>query len=218
MNDVKSNLKNIRQRIESAAIKCSRNPKEITLVTVTKTVSADLIREAYSAGQKIFGESYAQELRDKSKEIKDLDISWHFIGHLQKNKAKYVANTASCWESLDSFETAEEMNRRASKSIDALIEVNLGGEEAKSGIKEREVKNLIAQLSHLSNIRLTGLMAIPPYDPDPEKSRPYFKRLKRLADELQLREISMGMSTDFEVAIEEGATILRIGTAIFGER
>lgn len=226
MDTIKSNLASVRELIESAAKKCERDPASIELVAVSKTKPAALIREAYLAGQRVFGENYAQELRDKAEELKDLDISWHFIGHLQRNKAKYVAPVAAFVESIDSTELAEVINQRANRVIKCLIEVNIGGEGSKTGIASERVRELATYIMMHPNLDLRGLMVIPPFDTDPEKSRPYFKRLRELFDNLSttLRPekpfdtLSMGMSHDFEVAIEEGATLVRIGTAIFGGR
>lgn len=226
MISIAENIAQIRKRIEIAAEKTGRNSSSVKLVAVSKTKSAAHIREAYEAGQRAFGENYAQELKEKSQELADLDIEWHFIGHLQKNKAKLVAPVAACVETIDSIELAEMLNRRAARRISCLIEVNTGGESAKSGIAPAEIFGLARKVLALPNLNLCGIMTIPPYDPDPEKSRPYFKQLKIILDSLNadlpienpLRELSMGMSHDFETAIEEGATIVRVGTAIFGER
>lgn len=227
MGKIAKNLTLIRRRIEATATRSGRPADSITLVAVSKQQPSSLIREAYEAGQRAFGENYAQDLRDKVEELAGLDISWHFIGHLQKNKAKYVAKAASVMETIDSVELAEELDRRLERPMQCLIEVNVGGEGTKSGIDPDSAVPLILSLGEFKNIRVTGLMAIPPLDEgDPEKSRPYFKKLaellRRMNDELKLGtplcDISMGMSHDFEVAIEEGATIVRVGTAIFGER
>lgn len=227
MGKIAKNLTLIRQRIEAAAARSGRSASSVTLVAVSKQQPPSLIREAYDAGQRAFGENYAQDLRDKAADLADLDISWHFIGHLQKNKAKYVAKAASVMETIDSLDLAQELDRRLERPLRCLVEVNVGGEATKSGIDPDSVVPLIRSLGGLKNIRVTGLMAIPPFDEnDPEFSRPYFRRLaellRRTNDELKLeiplRDISMGMSHDFEVAIEEGATIIRVGTAIFGER
>ncbi|MFH1653535.1 MAG: YggS family pyridoxal phosphate-dependent enzyme [Pseudomonadota bacterium] len=217
-SEISRNIKAIFERIDRSARKAQFEPNKIKLVAVSKTKSPSMIKEAYDAGLRDFGENYAQELRDKSNELSDLDINWHFIGHLQKNKAKYIAKSANFWQSLDSFDVASEVNKRLANPIDVLIEVNLGGEASKTGVSESELPQLIENLQTLDKLNVKGLMVVPPYDDDPEKSRPYFKKLNKLAQEFQLKELSMGMTHDFEVAIEEGATIVRVGTRVFGER
>jgi pyridoxal phosphate enzyme (YggS family) len=226
MSSIAENLKSVKDRIASAAHKVGRDPAEITLVAVSKTKSASMIREAFEAGHRIFGENYAQELAAKAKELADLDISWHFIGHLQRNKARLVAPVASCVETVDSARLAEALNDRAAGPLDILIEINIGAEDSKSGVDEDELPDLFEGLKALDNLRPRGLMIIPPYIPDPEASRPHFIGLRKIMARLNeqnivgspLTELSMGMSHDFEAAIEEGATIIRVGTAIFGER
>lgn len=232
MSEIANNLKNILARMEKAARACGRDPSSIKLIAVTKQVSAEEIREAFMAGQIIFGESYAQELRDKTQLLADLPIEWHFIGHLQKNKAKYVAPTVKCVHSIDSIELAtaisEQYKKRAAATerLECMIEVNVAGELSKSGVAPESVPALAEAIAKIENLKLTGLMSIPPFYDKPEKSRPYFRALKTLADEVnkseklseKLTELSMGMSGDFEVAIEEGATLIRVGTALFGER
>jgi PLP dependent protein len=225
MSKIRQNLESVRNRIASAAARCSRAPASIALVAVSKTQSTQAIREAFEAGQRLFGENYAQELRDKAEELKALPIAWHFIGHLQRNKAKYVAPVAACVETVDSVELAQALAGRAPGKLRLLIEVNVGGEASKSGVAPEEVAELARGITAIGTLELAGLMIIPPYDPDPEKGRPYFRKLRLLRDRLVpelgadcLRELSMGMSHDLEVAIEEGATIVRIGTAIFGGR
>ena len=226
MGNIAENLKNVDERIERAAAKAGRDPAEITLVAVSKTKPASLIREAYEAGHRIFGENYAQELATKAEELADLDINWHFIGHLQRNKARLVAPVASYVETVDSVKIAEALNAKANHPIDILIEINIGNEDSKSGVHEDELPNLFKELKALGNLRARGLMIIPPYIPNPEASRPHFRGLRKIMTRLNeqnivgspLTELSMGMSHDFEAAIEEGATIIRVGTAIFGER
>jgi pyridoxal phosphate enzyme (YggS family) len=213
-------------RIENTAVKCARKPQDIKLIAVSKLKPVEAIREAYEAGQRAFGENYAQDMAFKSKEMADLDIEWHFIGHLQTNKAKIIAPTVKCIESIDSLKLAKELNKRLENPIDTLIEVNIGEEQSKAGVSEDDLPQIIRGLDKFDKLNLKGLMIIPPYQEDPEKSRPYFRRLVQLMDRLNeeeiprepLTELSMGMSHDFEVAIEEGATIVRVGTAIFGER
>lgn len=226
MSKVSENIKIIKNRIDLAAKSSGRDSKTIKLVAVSKTKSSELIRAAFEAGQGIFGENYAQELARKASELSDLNIAWHFIGHLQRNKAKLIAPIVNCIETVDSVKLASEINRRAQRPIKILIEVNIADEKTKSGISSNEIPALLKELEQLENVLPIGLMVIPPYDENPESSRPYFKKLRELMTKLNeqaitktnLTELSMGMSHDFEVAIEEGATIVRIGTAIFGER
>ncbi len=231
MTTIADNLKAVRSRISEAAARSGRDPDAIELVAVTKKKPVSMIRKAYEAGHTVFGENYAQEMRDKAAELSDLNIRWHFIGPLQKNKAKYVVPCASMIETVDSIEIAQVLNARLAKmeerkTLDCLIEINIGGEASKSGILSKDAAALASEISSIEHLALKGLMIIPPYDPDPEKSRPYFRKLRELLDEINsaarlphlMTELSMGMSHDFEVAIEEGATIVRVGTAIFGER
>ncbi len=226
MTTIADNLNAIRERIATAANGAGRDPDAITLVAVSKFQPADAIRTAYAAGQRCFGENYAQHLRDKAAELADLDIAWHFIGHLQKNKAKYVAPVAALMETVDSPELADALAARAERPLSVLIEVNIGDEASKSGVDSEELLPLARHILQTEQLKLQGLMVIPPYDSDPEHSRPFFRRLRaerdRLNDALALDQplthLSMGMSHDFAVAIEEGATIVRVGTAIFGER
>lgn len=213
------------ERIESAAQKAGRDPGEVKLVAVSKTVEVDRIREAIEAGVSILGENYVQEAQKKIEGI-DRDISWHFIGHLQSNKAKYAIRLFDMIHSVDSIPLAEELNRRAEKegrAIDVMIEVNLSGETTKFGAEEEKAFDLARKIVDLKNLSLIGLMTMPPYFDDPELSRPYYVRLRQLKEKMTregilLKELSMGMSNDFEVAIEEGATYVRVGTAIFGAR
>lgn len=225
MSNIRQNLESVRNRIRAVATRAGRDPAAIRLVAVSKTKPADLIREAFEAGQTAFGENYAQEMKEKADALAGLPIEWHFIGHLQRNKAKVVAPIASWIESIDSNELAEAIDRHTAQRISCLIEVNVGDESSKSGARAEDVVAIGRRIVALDHLDLKGLMIIPPYDPDPEKSRPFFRALRELRDQLiptlgaeHLRELSMGMSHDFEAAIEEGATIVRIGTAIFGER
>lgn len=219
MGQIAENLKTVRERIAKAAARAERDPASIKLVAVSKNKTAEEIKQAYEAGQKCFGENYAQQLKEKYEQLKNLsDIEWHFIGHLQKNKAKIVAPIVSWMETIDSLELASALDSRAVNPINCLIEVNIGGEETKAGVPISKLKTLMGGLANFKNVHLEGLMIIPPYSADPEFSRPFFKKLKEICREYSLEEISMGMSHDFEVAIEEGATIIRVGTAIFGER
>ncbi len=229
MPSIAENLASVKDRIEKACTKAGRDPASVKLVAVCKKKPAEMVREAFEAGQRSFGENYAQEMRDKSKELSDLDMEWHFIGNLQKNKAKYVAPVASMVETIDSLEIASALADRLPDDkppLPCLIEMNIGEESTKSGLPTGGMVPFIEKLLEFDRIALKGLMIIPPYDEDPEKSRPYFRGLRELLAlvnrELSLveplSELSMGMSHDFEVAVEEGATIVRVGTAIFGER
>ena len=225
MSEIRENLLRVRERIEGAARRAGRDPKEINLVAVSKTVEVERIREAIDAGVTILGENYVQEAQKKIEQIGKL-VAWHFIGHLQSNKAKYAVNLFDAIHSLDSIPLAEELNRRAEKAdrkIPVMIEVNLSGEPTKFGTEEEKVFAIAKKVLDLGNLSLEGLMTMPPYFDDPEMNRPFFVRLRALKDKMaeegiSMKELSMGMSNDFEVAIEEGATYVRVGTAIFGAR
>ena len=226
---LKQRLENIRERIRRAADSCNRDPDSIRLVAVSKTVPAETVKAAIEAGAKILGENYVQEAREKFDALVHYPVSWHFIGHLQSNKAKYAVRLFDLIHSVDSLKLARALDKEA-KKVDKiqpiLIQVNISGEETKSGISAAEVPGLILEVSQLENLSLEGLMTMPPYFYQPEKVRPYFAALRELRDRLKdqpvpnvsMDELSMGMTGDFEVAIEEGATLVRIGTAIFGER
>jgi len=226
MGEIEKNLSRVRERIEDAAAKIGRDPRGIKLVAVTKTVTVQSIREAVAAGAMIFGENYVQEARTKIEEIGNSGIQWHFIGHLQTNKAAHAVRLFDLIHAVDSLTLARELDKRAGaagKTIDCLIEVNLSQEASKFGISKERTPELAHALKDLKNISLKGLMTMPPYTDDPEAARPYFIALRELREEIAgsgtpLPELSMGMSTDFEKAIEEGATIVRVGRAIFGER
>jgi len=225
MSTVKENFLRVMERIERVARSAGRDPGEIKLVAVSKTVEVAKIKEAIEAGVSILGENYVQEAQKKIEEI-GRPVSWHFIGHLQSNKAKYAVSLFDMIHSLDSIPLAEELNRRVEKegqTINVLIEVNLSGETTKFGTEEARAFDIASGVLNLSHLSLVGLMTMPPYFDDPELSRPYYVRLRELKEKMikegiPLRELSMGMSNDFEVAIEEGATFVRVGTAIFGER
>jgi len=224
------------ERIERAAQKAGRDPGEIKLVAVSKTVEVAKIKEAIEAGVSILGENYVQEAQKKIEEIgrpacterfgEGRPVAWHFVGHLQSNKAKYAVRLFDMIHSLDRFELAEELDRRAEKegrTMNAMIEVNLSGETTKFGAEEARAFDIARRVLNLSHLSLVGLMTMPPYFDDPRLSRPYYIRLRELKEKMiregiPLRELSMGMSNDFEIAIEEGATFVRVGTAIFGER
>ncbi|MBI4124776.1 MAG: YggS family pyridoxal phosphate-dependent enzyme [Deltaproteobacteria bacterium] len=219
-------LSSIQQKITAAAKRAGRDPQSVTLVAVSKGQPVDKIRAAYTAGLRAFGENYARELLEKQFALNTLDIEWHFLGHLQKNKVNKILPVISWLHSLDSLELAEAIQQRAEKPLACLLEINLAGEKTKTGLSPEAALDLIPKLKELANIDLRGLMTIPPQDPNPEKSRPYFRKLFLLLKTINdrylypkpLTELSMGMSHDFEAAIEEGATIVRIGTAIFGPR
>lgn len=225
---IAENLKLVQDRIAAAARRAGRDPLSVTLVTVTKTVSPERVREAVAAGARVLGENRVQEARDKIEQLGGI-AGWHLIGTLQKNKAKYAVRLFDLIHSVDSIDLAREIDRQAAKAgktQDVLIEVNIAGEASKSGAPERETAGLVKAASALGCIRVRGLMTMPPWSADPEDSRPWFRRLRELAESIMnegipgvsLRELSMGMSGDFEAAVEEGATLVRVGTAIFGAR
>lgn len=215
----------VMERIEKAAQRVGRNPAEIKLVAVSKTVEAARVKEAIEGGVSILGENYVQEAQKKIEEI-GRPVAWHFIGHLQSNKAKYAVRLFDMIHSIDSLPLAQELNRRAEQAgrvIQALIEVNLSGEATKFGTEEERALDIARGMANFKNLSLEGLMTMPPYFESPEMSRPYYVQLRGLKEkmgreDILLKELSMGMSNDFEVAIEEGATYVRVGTAIFGER
>ena len=214
-------------RIESAAKKAGRDPSEITLVAVSKTHPAETIRAGIEAGIKVFGENKVQEGVSKVGEIGRESAEWHLIGHLQKNKARKAIQNFDVIHTVDSLKLAKRLERIAeeeNRDVSVLVQVDLAGEETKSGVKVGELAELAEFLDSCKSIQFNGLMIIPPFFPDVEKVRPYFTQLRELRDKMSdqfangIGELSMGMSHDFEVAIEEGATIVRVGTAIFGER
>ncbi len=226
--DISSNVSLIRQRMEVACSRCGRDPRSVRLMAVSKTVAPERIRQALDAGVTLLGENYVQEAREKIPAIGHV-AEWHMIGHLQTNKVKYVVNLFDWIHSVDRLELARELDRRAGQNnrrLNVLIEVNVSGEESKSGIEATQALELVRQVSLLPHINLCGLMTMPPYSDHPENSRPYFQALRKLRDDIsaadipgiRMDELSMGMTDDFEVAIEEGATIIRVGRAIFGNR
>jgi pyridoxal phosphate enzyme (YggS family) len=225
MSQIRENYLRVLERIEKAAVRSGRDPTEIKLVAVSKTVDPARIVEAIDAGVTRLGENYVQEAQRKI-EVIDRPVSWHFIGHLQSNKAKYAVRLFDMIHSMDRLQLAEELNRRAAqagKVMDVLIEVKLSEEPTKFGAEEDAALALAKRILELRHLSLKGLMTMPPYFDLPEKSRPYFVRLRQLRERMvqegiQLQELSMGMSNDFEIAIEEGATYVRVGTAIFGPR
>jgi pyridoxal phosphate enzyme (YggS family) len=229
MDTIKNRLEKVKDRIKEAAKACDRNPESISLVAVSKTVSTDNVQKAIEAGVTILGENYVQEARDKIADLMDSPVSWHFIGHLQSNKAKYAVKLFDLIHSVDSLKLARELNKQAQKNgkiQQILVQVNISREETKSGISIDETMNLVNDISRLENLSIRGLMTMPPFFNQPEKVRPYFAALRDLRDQIQqnptpnlsMDELSMGMTGDFEVAIEQGATMVRVGTAIFGER
>ncbi len=215
---VRENCERIRERIHDAAARSHRDPEGIRLIAVTKTVPVDRIRDAIEAGITEIGENRLQEAMPKIEALRELRLRWHFIGHLQTNKARKVVEYFDMVQSVDRTDLAAKLNDHAPQPMQVLVEVELGNEETKSGVSEANLSALIESVRRLDRLDLRGLMAIPPYGENPEESRPYFAHLRSLAQRFQLREISMGMSHDFEIAIEEGATMVRVGTALFGAR
>lgn len=223
MGDIGARLEVVRQRIADAASRVGRDPGDVELVAVSKTKTVAETAEAVAAGVEALGENYVQELLKKREAVGDT-VRWHFIGHLQTNKVKYLVPFCELIHGVDSLKVAGEISKRAVKlerKQPVLIEVNLGGEDTKFGAGEQEALELAPNVAELPGVELRGLMTMPPYSDNPEDSRPQFARLRELAERLPeecCRELSMGMTGDFEVAIEEGATIVRVGTAIFGPR
>jgi pyridoxal phosphate enzyme (YggS family) len=218
MINIQENCRRVFDRIHAAATRSARLSQAIQLIAVTKTVGADKIRQAVDAGVAHIGENRLQEALPKREALRDLKLTWHFIGHLQTNKSKRVVENFDWVQCIDRSELAEKLNQTATKPLPILIEVNLGGEETKSGIDAERLPVFIEQFAMYERLQLRGLMTIPPFFEDPEQVRPYFRKLRELGERFRLPELSMGMSHDFEVAIEEGATMVRVGTAIFGER
>jgi pyridoxal phosphate enzyme (YggS family) len=229
---IASNLEQIRSRIAAAARRSNRNPDDLALMAVCKTFPPEAIHEAYAAGQRVFGENRVQEFETKAARVSDLrDAEFHMIGHLQSNKSKKAVELFRAIDSVDSLKLADRLNAAAgelNKKLPVLLEINVGGEDAKSGISLdwTEIEPLLANAPRWTNLEIRGLMTIPPFFDNPESARPYFHQLRELRDEIAHRNfpgvtmdvLSMGMSHDFEVAIEEGSTCVRVGTAIFGER
>ena len=225
---ISGNLAHINERIRAAAEKAGRDSATVRLVAVSKTRPAADIIAAFQAGQTLFGENYIQELVPKLAEVPEA-VQWHFIGQLQSNKVKYIAGQVAMIHSVDRISLAQEIDRqwgKLGKTCDVLIQVNISGEETKSGTTEAGAIQLVRECALLPNIRVRGLMTMPPFFDDPDAARPYFAELRRLAEAIaaqqiagvEMVELSMGMSGDFEAAIQEGATLVRVGTAIFGER
>jgi pyridoxal phosphate enzyme (YggS family) len=218
MTEVRENCRRILDKIQIAAKRSGRDPSAVRLIAVTKTVSLPKIREAIDSGISDIGENRLQEALLKRRAFADLPLTWHFIGHLQTNKARKAAEQFDWIQSVDRRELAEKLNQSASRRLPVLIEVKLQDEPSKTGVIESDLQSFVERLRHYDRLDLRGLMAIPPFLEDPEDVRPYFRRLRNLAEGLDLHELSMGMSNDFEVAIEEGATMVRVGWALFGER
>ena len=229
---IAENVARVRERIRLAAASAGRDPGAITLMGVCKTFPAEAIREAYDAGIRVFGENRVQEFAGKADALRDLaEANWHLIGHLQSNKAAKAADLFHAVDSVDSLKLAQKLDdaaRTRSKTLRVLIEINVGGEAAKSGITpdSAELDQLLAEAPRLTNLEFRGLMTVPPFSEDPQEARPFLRKLRELRDQVASRglprvnmeDLSMGMSHDFEVAIEEGSTCVRVGTAIFGGR
>ena len=224
---IAENLVEVRERISRAIQKSGREPDSARLITVSKQISVDRIEEARAAGAVVFGENKIQEAIPKIEQMEAEGIFWHFIGHLQKNKIKFLDERFDLIHSVDSFELAEKIAKHyhsENRVQRILLQVNVSGEAAKFGMEPKELEKQMAEFFQLQGIKVEGLMTIPPFDSDPENSRRHFSRLRELREQyekqngLPLNQLSMGMSNDFEVAVEEGATLVRVGTAIFGPR
>ena len=225
---ISENLEYVRRNIEEACRRVGRRPEDVTLITVSKTHPVPVLKEAYEAGARDFGENKVQELVDKLPQLPE-DIKWHMIGHLQRNKVKYIIGRTTLIHSVDSLRLAEEINTETVKkgiTADILIEVNVAEEESKFGVTVRELPMLIEEIAKLPGVRIKGLMTIAPYTENPEENRIFFKKLKQLSvditakniDNVSMDVLSMGMTGDYIVAVEEGATCVRVGTGIFGQR
>ena len=229
---IAENLARVRERIDAAAGRAGRRSEDIALMAVSKTFPAERIREAYDAGLRLFGENRVQEFAGKADLVRDLhNAEWHLIGHLQSNKAARAVELFAAVDSVDSLRLAQKLNASAQqlgKKLNVLIEINVGGEAAKSGLTpgSRELDELLLAARDLEQLEFRGLMTVPPFTEDPQQGRPHFRKLRELRDQIAARRLpavdanalSMGMSHDFEVAIEEGSTCVRVGTAIFGVR
>lgn len=234
MSDIEDRLERVRARLEQAALRAGRAAGSVRLVAVSKFQPASAIRAAYAAGQRDFGENYVQELQEKAVELRDLnDLSWHMIGHLQRNKARLVVNVASTVHTVHSVELAHELEKRsanrdessrggANARLSVLVEVNVGGEAQKSGCAPDALSQILKTLERAQHLSLMGLMCVPPHTVDPSGAAPFFVELARLRElhggAARLPELSMGMTSDLEYAVAAGATMVRVGTAIFGER
>ena len=226
MTSVADHIRRVRERIAEACVRASRDPAGVTLVAVSKTKSAAAVEQAWQAGQRVFGENYVQEMLAKQESLGHLEgLAWHFIGRLQRNKVRHILGRVALIQTVDSVRLADEIEKRAAARdlrVDVLIEVNVGGEDQKAGAAEEEAREVMEFVRASPHLSLRGVMAIPPFEDDPEESRKWFVMLReireRLGGEKILPEISMGMTADYEAAVEEGATMVRVGTAIFGER
>ena len=225
---VAENYRYVLKKVEEACVRSGRDPKDVTLIAVSKTKPIEMIEEAMEAGARVFGENKVQELCDKYERLPK-DLHWHLIGHLQRNKVKYIVDKAELIHSVDSLKLAEEISKEALKKnveVNILIEVNVAEEESKFGVSVEETPALVKEIAKLPGIHIQGLMTIAPYTTDPEENRPVFRTLKKLAVDIKKKNIdnvcmdvlSMGMTGDYQVAVEEGATLVRVGTGIFGER
>ncbi|MCI8858881.1 MAG: YggS family pyridoxal phosphate-dependent enzyme [Lachnospiraceae bacterium] len=225
---VGDNINQVLDNIKSACKKSGRKPEDVTLIAVSKTKPLPMLQEAYEAGSRNFGENKVQEIMDKYPQLPP-DIRWHMIGHLQRNKVKYIIDKVTLIHSVDSLRLAEEISNQAQKKqvdIDILVEVNIAGEESKFGTSREEVFQLVEEIAKLPNIFIKGLMTIAPFVANPEDNRKYFRQIRELSvdimnkniDNVTMSVLSMGMTGDYMVAIEEGATMVRVGTGIFGER
>ncbi|AEE91630.1 conserved protein of unknown function [Tepidanaerobacter acetatoxydans Re1] len=228
MSLLEENIANIKSRIKFAAERAGRNPENIDIVAVTKTIPPEIIQKAVDSGLVLLGENRVQEARDK-KELVNGNVQWHLIGHLQRNKVKMALGLFSMIQSIDSLPLAEEIQKRAEQiqqTVDVLVQVNIGREKTKYGVDPDNTKSFIEKIALFPNLRVRGLMAIAPFKQNPEDVRPYFRQLREIfknikqthIDNVNMEYLSMGMSNDFEVAVEEGANMVRIGTGIFGVR
>ena len=228
MSQIQDNLINVKRKIEEACLRSGREPEEVRLIAVSKTKPALMVQEAYDWGQRLFGENKPQEIRDKQP-VLPADIQWHMIGHLQRNKVKYVVGHAAMIHSVDSVRLAEAISEEAVRkqlTVPVLVEVNMALELSKFGLRPEDTEEFIETIAPLEGISIKGLMTIAPYTDDPEANRVYFRDLRNLSididskniDNVSMCELSMGMTGDYEVAVEEGATFVRVGTGIFGDR
>ncbi len=223
------NMKHVQEQIEASCLKSGRDVADVTLIAVSKTKPVELLKEAYDAGARDFGENKVQELLDKIPQMPS-DVKWHMIGHLQRNKVKYIVDKVYLIHSVDSLRLAEEISKEATKKgivVNILVEVNVAGEESKFGTTLEEAKQLVYDIAQLPGICIKGLMTIAPFVDNPEENREYFRKLKQLSVDIMREKVdnrsmgevlSMGMTGDYTVAVEEGATYVRVGTGIFGER
>lgn len=223
---IKDNYEKIMSNIEKVCRRENRDPSEVKLLGVAKNQPPSKIKDAYNCGLRLIGENKTQESEIHQSELKDLNIDWHFIGKLQKNKINRILRSFDFIQSVDGVKSLEHIHKRVSQEIEVFIEINIGEEKNKSGFTVDGLKKALNYISLLNRVKITGMMTVPPYSEDPEDVRPYFRQVRELKDEINsmnlanfdIRELSMGMSEDYEIAVEEGATIVRIGTALFGRR